>query len=48
MKLLGDWNWYLPRWLEWLPGVEHAPLAPVVAATLEEPLPSRPPERERR
>ena len=23
MKLLGDWNWYLPRWLEWLPRVEH-------------------------
>src|SRR6266516_1107721 len=22
MKLLGDWNWYLPRWLEWLPKVE--------------------------
>jgi RND superfamily putative drug exporter len=21
MKLLGDWNWYLPRWLEWLPRV---------------------------
>jgi RND superfamily putative drug exporter len=20
MKLLGEWNWYLPRWLEWLPG----------------------------
>ena len=20
MKLLGDWNWYLPRWLQWLPG----------------------------
>jgi putative drug exporter of the RND superfamily len=19
MKLLGRWNWYLPRWLEWLP-----------------------------
>ena len=19
MKLLGDWNWYLPTWLEWLP-----------------------------
>jgi RND superfamily putative drug exporter len=19
MKLLGDWNWYLPRWLEWIP-----------------------------
>jgi RND superfamily putative drug exporter len=23
MKLLGDWNWYLPRWLEWLPELEH-------------------------
>jgi RND superfamily putative drug exporter len=25
MKLLGDWNWYLPSWLEWLPDphVEH-------------------------
>ena len=21
MKLLGDWNWYLPSWLEWLPRV---------------------------
>ena len=21
MKLLGDWNWYLPNWLEWLPKV---------------------------
>jgi putative drug exporter of the RND superfamily len=19
MKLLGDWNWYLPSWLDWLP-----------------------------
>jgi uncharacterized membrane protein YdfJ with MMPL/SSD domain len=19
MKLLGDWNWYLPKWLEWIP-----------------------------
>ena len=19
MKLLGRWNWYLPRWLEWMP-----------------------------
>jgi hypothetical protein len=24
MKLLGDWNWYLPRWLDWLPNLEHA------------------------
>ena len=22
MKLLGDWNWYLPRWLEWLPRLD--------------------------
>ena len=21
MKLLGDWNWYLPSWLSWLPAV---------------------------
>ncbi len=28
MKLLGDWNWYLPRWLEWLPRLEHEPAAP--------------------
>jgi uncharacterized membrane protein YdfJ with MMPL/SSD domain len=30
MKLLGDWNWYLPKWLEWLPRLEHekAPEAP--------------------
>ena len=21
MKLLGDWNWYLPSWLEWLPQI---------------------------
>ena len=35
MKLLGDWNWYLPSWLEWLPTFEHeekekAPEAPPV------------------
>jgi uncharacterized membrane protein YdfJ with MMPL/SSD domain len=23
MKLLGEWNWYLPSWLEWLPHLEH-------------------------
>ena len=22
MALLGRWNWYLPRWLEWLPRIE--------------------------
>jgi uncharacterized membrane protein YdfJ with MMPL/SSD domain len=37
MKLLGDWNWYLPKWLEWLPRLEHeaqpapAPRAPEAA-----------------
>jgi RND superfamily putative drug exporter len=32
MELLGDWNWYLPRWLQWLPDIsvegrvdEHVP-----------------------
>jgi uncharacterized membrane protein YdfJ with MMPL/SSD domain len=28
MKLLGSWNWYLPRWLEWLPRLEHERSAP--------------------
>ncbi len=23
MRLLGDWNWYLPNWLGWLPRLEH-------------------------
>src|SRR5262249_24223856 len=22
MKLLGDWNWYLPHWLNWLPQLQ--------------------------
>jgi RND superfamily putative drug exporter len=37
MKLLGERNWYLPRWLEWLPRFDagesstasEAPPAPV-------------------
>ncbi len=34
MKLLGEWNWYLPKWLEWLPRLEHEPVpeAPPVLA----------------
>jgi uncharacterized membrane protein YdfJ with MMPL/SSD domain len=39
MKLLGDWNWYLPSWLQWLPSLspegeheERAPEAPPIAA----------------
>ena len=23
MKLLGDWNWYLPSWLEWMPRISR-------------------------
>ena len=35
MKLLGDWNWYLPRWLEWLPrlGVDEPEPGSVAEAT---------------
>jgi uncharacterized membrane protein YdfJ with MMPL/SSD domain len=33
MTLLGDWNWYLPSWLEWLPRLEgEAPTEPRVEA----------------
>jgi uncharacterized membrane protein YdfJ with MMPL/SSD domain len=34
MKLLGERNWYLPKWLGWLPRLEHeqAPEAPAVPA----------------
>ena len=36
MKLLGDWNWYFPNWLGWLPqinveGVPDEPVEPVGA-----------------
>jgi uncharacterized membrane protein YdfJ with MMPL/SSD domain len=32
MTLLGEWNWYLPRWLRWLPRVSHEPdVVPVKA-----------------
>jgi RND superfamily putative drug exporter len=27
MKLLGRWNWYLPRRLGWLPKLSHEPVA---------------------
>jgi uncharacterized membrane protein YdfJ with MMPL/SSD domain len=36
MKLLGDWNWYLPRWLEWLPRLTMEP-------ELHEDIPESPP-----
>jgi putative drug exporter of the RND superfamily len=22
LAILGEWNWYLPRWLDWLPHFE--------------------------
>ncbi len=38
MRLLGDWNWYLPRWLDWLPRVgSHAPPRPRAAAAGPDP-----------
>jgi RND superfamily putative drug exporter len=35
MKLLGEWNWYLPRWLEWLPRLEHGERAEAGVAGVE-------------
>jgi uncharacterized membrane protein YdfJ with MMPL/SSD domain len=47
MTLLGKWNWYLPRWLQWLP---HLAAEPVVApASSAAPAPStRPAARSER
>jgi RND superfamily putative drug exporter len=37
MKLLGDWNWYLPAWLEWLPHVaDESEAAPAPSAREQE------------
>jgi uncharacterized membrane protein YdfJ with MMPL/SSD domain len=35
MKLLGDWNWYLPRWLGWLPTLKLEAPAPSVRPVAE-------------
>ena len=35
MKLLGDWNWYLPRWLGWLPTLKLEAPAPSVRPATE-------------
>ena len=43
MKLLGDRNWYLPKWLDWLPKVttEHdTPAQPAVASLAPAPAPA--------
>jgi RND superfamily putative drug exporter len=37
MKLLGEWNWYLPRWLGWVPS-----LTPEALTTQKAPKPTRP------
>jgi RND superfamily putative drug exporter len=34
MKLLGRWNWYLPRWLEWLPRLRTHRAEPQAIAEL--------------
>jgi RND superfamily putative drug exporter len=43
MRLLGDWNWYLPNWLQWLPQLnvegrepEHTVTVPETPAELVE------------
>ncbi|MEA2282910.1 MAG: hypothetical protein QOK21_3517 [Solirubrobacteraceae bacterium] len=44
MKLLGDWNWYLPRWLEWLPRLGHQATptpTPTATPTPEPQIPAR-------
>ncbi len=33
MRLLGKWNWYLPRWLGWLPQFRIEGIAPTPAPT---------------
>jgi RND superfamily putative drug exporter len=45
MKLLGDWNWYLPRWLAWLPNFsvegerpQPSPPAPSQPPRIREPV----------
>jgi uncharacterized membrane protein YdfJ with MMPL/SSD domain len=42
MTLLGDWNWYLPRWLEWLPhvGPVGAPALPPAPRRADETTPA--------
>jgi RND superfamily putative drug exporter len=37
MKLLGEWNWYLPEWLDWVPS-----LAPEGERTTTKTTPPRP------
>ena len=48
MKVLGDWNWYLPSWLEWLPHVgagrdDAPPVKPKAPEPAEKPRPAATP-----
>jgi uncharacterized membrane protein YdfJ with MMPL/SSD domain len=45
MKVLGDWNWYLPSWLEWLPHV-HEPEFPPPPTAQPAPWSEEPPADE--
>jgi uncharacterized membrane protein YdfJ with MMPL/SSD domain len=49
MKVLGDWNWYLPSWLEWLPrvGAERDAAPPLEREDLPEPDDEAPTEEPR-
>jgi RND superfamily putative drug exporter len=39
MKLLGEWNWYLPSWLNWIPQIGHEPSLEAVRAHQPAPRP---------
>jgi len=46
MKVLGEWNWYLPSWLQWLPRLEphepaHEPTQEPEVPPVVEPEPAR-------
>jgi RND superfamily putative drug exporter len=43
MKLLGDWNWYLPSWLEWLPRIRREPPVDLPEPPTDAPQPAEEP-----
>jgi hypothetical protein len=44
MRVLGDWNWYLPSWLEWMPHVTREP-TPGIPEPQPEPQPEARPTK---
>jgi putative drug exporter of the RND superfamily len=46
MKLLGRWNWYLPKWLGWLPRHNAVPEAAAAAVPARGDDPPEPPDQE--